>query len=198
MRYRRWMAAVAGAGAYWWASAAAFAAPETYEIDPEHFSIGFMVSHLGYQNQLGMFLEGEGTFTYDAEAAAVSDLRVEIEADSVFTNHKKRDRHLRSPDFLNAREFPKIIFTGTSVEKTSETTGLVRGELQLLGQTRPVTLEVTLNQASVYPIDHKKETLGISARTSFRRSEFGMSYAVDNGLVGDEVILMLEFEANKR
>ena len=197
MRRPRWSAAVA-LGAYGLAISSAVAAPEAYEIDPEHFSIGFMASHLGFQNQLGMFLEGEGSFTYDAEAATVSDLRVEIVSDSVFTNHKRRDRHLRSPDFLNAKEFPRIIFTGTSVEKTSETTGVVHGELELLGQTRPVTLEVTLNKAGVYPITHQKETLGISARTSFRRSEFGMAYAVDNGLVGDEVTLMLEFEAIKQ
>ncbi len=197
MKRLLWLAA-AGAGAYSLAAGAALAAPETYDIDPEHFSIGFMTGHLGFDNVLGMFLEAEGSFTFDAEAAAVTDLRVEIEADSVFTNHKKRDKHLRSPDFLNAREFPKIIFTGTSVEKTSETTGLMHGELELTGQKRPVTLEVTLNKAGAYPITHKKDTLGISARTSFLRSEFSMAYGVDNGLVGDEVILMLEFEANKR
>ena len=188
----------AAVGAWGLVTASAWAAPEEYEIDPEHFSIGFLVSHLGFQNQLGMFLEGEGSFKYDADAAAVTDLRVEIEADSVFTNHKARDRHLRSPDFLNAREFPKIIFTGTEVEKTGDTTGIVRGELELLGQTRPVTLEVTLNKAEVYPFGHERDTLGISARTTFRRSEFGMAYAVDNGLVGDEVELMLEFEALKQ
>ncbi len=185
-------------GGFGLVTTSAWAAPESYRIDPEHFSIGFMVDHLGFQNQLGMFLEGEGSFTYDADAAAVSDLRVEIEADSVFTNHKRRDRHLRSPDFLNSKEFPKIIFTGTEVEKTSDTTGLVHGELELLGQTRPVTLEVTLNRAAVYPFGHEQETLGISARTSFLRSAFGMAYAVDNGLVGDEVELILEFEAIKQ
>ena len=197
MRRSMWLA-VAGAGAYGMAATAALAAPEVYEIDPEHFSIGFMASHLGYENVIGMFLEGEGSFTFDAEAGTVTDLRIEIDAGSVFTNHKKRDKHLRSPDFLNAREFRKIIFTGASVEKTSETTGLVHGELELTGQKRPVTLEITLNKAAVYPFGHEKETLGISARTTFNRSEFSMTYGVDNGLVGDEVILMLEFEALKQ
>ena len=82
--------------------------------------------------------------------------------------------------------------------KTSETTGLVHGELEVIGQKRPVTLEITLNKAAVYPFGHKKETLGISARTTFNRSDFSMAYGVDNGLVGDEVILMLEFEALKQ
>lgn len=170
------------------------AAPEKYTIDPEHFSVGFLVKHVGYENVLGMFLEAKGSFTYDAEAEALSDIRVEIAADSVFTNHKKRDRHLRSPDFLNAREFPKIVFTGTRAEKTGENTGSVEGQLELLGTAQPVTLDITLNKAAVYPFGHRKHTLGISARASFKRSAFGMSYSLDD-LVGDEVNLILEFEA---
>ncbi|MFQ5972414.1 MAG: YceI family protein [Alphaproteobacteria bacterium] len=173
------------------------AAPEEYEIDPEHFSIGFMASHLGFQNQLGMFLKGEGSFLYDPEVQEVTDIRIEVEAKSVFTNNKRRDKHLRSPDFLNAKEFPKIIFTGTSAEKISDTTGRIHGELELLGQTRPITLEVRLNQIAVYAFGHKRKTIGISAHTSFRRSAFGMTYGVDD-LVGDEIQMFFEFEALKQ
>ncbi|MHA1564529.1 MAG: YceI family protein [Alphaproteobacteria bacterium] len=170
------------------------AAPAQYVIDPEHFSVGFMVSHIGYANLLGMFLEAEGSFSFDEATASLSDIRIEIDASSVFTNHKKRDKHLRSPDFLNAREFPKIVFTGSRAEKTSETTGIVEGNLELLGQSRPVTLDITLNKAAVYPFGHKKHTLGLSARASFKRSAFGMTYSL-NDLVGDNVDLILEFEA---
>lgn len=171
-----------------------YAAPAEYVIDQEHFSIGFMVSHIGYAKVLGMFLEGEGSFTYDAETASLSDIRIEIDASSVFSNHKKRDKHLRSPDFLNTREFPKIIFTGTRAEKTGENTGIVEGMLEVLGQPRPVTLDITLNKSAIYPFGHKKQTLGISARASFLRSAFGMTYSL-NDLVGDNVDLILEFEA---
>ena len=173
------------------------AAPEEYEIDPEHFSIGFTASHLGFQNQLGMFLEGEGSFHYDPEVQEVSGIRIEVKAKSVFTNSKRRDKHLRSPDFLNAKEFPKIIFTGTRAEKISDTTGRIHGELELVGQTRPITLDVTLNQIDVYAFGHKRKTIGISAETSFSRSAFGMTYGVDD-LVGDEVRMFFEFEALKQ
>ena len=176
------------------AATPAAAEPRTFTIDQEHFSIGFMARHLDLSNVIGMFLEGEGSFTYDADTQTVSDLRVEIVADSVFTNHKRRDRHLRSPDFLNAREFPTIVFTGTAAEALTDNTGTVTGDLELLGQTRPVTLDVTLVNAAVYPFGHEKFTLGISARTAFNRSQFGMSYGVGD-LVGDEIELMLEFEA---
>jgi polyisoprenoid-binding protein YceI len=171
------------------------AAPQAFEIDTEHFSIGFRANHAGYEDVLGMFLKAEGGFTYDAETDAISDLRIVIAADSVFTNHDKRDRHLRGSDFLNAGEFPEIVFTGTRAEKTGENTGLIHGELELLGVTRPVTVEVTLNKAADFPFGHKKYTLGISADTTVKRSEFGMTYAIEGGLVGDSIDLFFEFEA---
>ena len=155
------------------AANAATAAPEAYEIDPDHFSIGFMASHVGYQNQLGMFLEAKGSFTYDAETQTFSNIKIVIDADSVFTNHRRRDRHLRSADFLNAGEFPKIVFTGTRAEPLSDATGRVHGELELLGTRRPVTLEVTLNKAARYPFGHRKFTLGISARTRLPAQRLG-------------------------
>ena len=179
------------------AAAPAQAEPEAYEIDPEHFSVAFMVSHLGFQNQIGLFLDASGSFTFDGASQVVSDVRIEIDADSVFTDHKRRDRHLRSPDFLNAREFPKIVFVGTSAEKLTDTTGRIHGELELLGQKRPITVDIELNQVAVYPFGHKKKTIGMSARASFRRSEFAMTYGTD-ALVGDDVQLMFEFEALKQ
>ena len=172
----------------------AAAEPAQFVIDPEHFSIAFTAQHLNYADVIGMFLEGEGSFTYDADTATVTDLRIEIAADSVFTNHKKRDRHLRSPDFLNAREFPEIVFVGTGAEQLTDNTGTIVGELQLLGQSRPITLDVTLIAAQVYPFGHEKFTLGISARAGFSRSDFGMTYGLGD-LVGDAIELMFEFEA---
>ena len=145
-----------------------------------------------------MFLEGKGDFSYDAETGEVSDLRIVIAADSVFTNHDRRDRHLRGSDFLNAGEFPEIVFTGLRTEKTGEKTGLIHGELELLGVRRPLTVDVTLNKAAEYPFGHRKFTLGLSARTSFRRSAFGMTYAVEGDLVGDTVDMIFEFEALPR
>lgn len=172
----------------------ATAEPRQFEIDPEHFSIAFMAQHLDFADVIGLFLEGEGSFTYDADTDTVSDLRVVIESDSVFTNHRRRDNHLKSPDFLNAREFRQIVFTGTGAERLTDNTGTVTGNLELLGTTRPITLDVTLVGAQVYPFGHEKFTLGISARTDFNRSDFGMTYGLGD-LVGDHIELMFEFEA---
>ena len=75
-------------------------------------SITFFVHHLGFSDVAGMFLEAEGSFRYDEQAQQLEDLRVVINTDSVFTNHERRDGHLRSADFLNVEEFPEMIFEG--------------------------------------------------------------------------------------
>ncbi|WP_253273021.1 YceI family protein [Halomonas sp. PR-M31] len=170
------------------------AEPQTYRIDPEHFSIGFLIDHIGYQKQLGMFLEGEGEFVYDEQAQTLSSARVEIPAASLFTNHEKRDGHVLSDDFLDAEEYPAIVFEATDFNADSDTQGTLTGDLTMLGETHPVTLDVTLNKAEKYPFGHKQYTFGLSARTTLNRSEWGMTYGVDNGMVGDEVELIFEFE----
>ncbi|MGM0982245.1 MAG: YceI family protein [Pseudomonadota bacterium] len=173
----------------------AVAEPRTYEIDPEHFSIGFLTEHVGYADTLGMFLEGRGEFVYDEQTRQLHSGTVEIRTDSVFTNHEERDNHLRSNDFLDADRYSTIVFEVTGFEAHSDSEGTLEGELTLLGETRPVTLDVTLNKADVYPFGHGQHTLGLSARTTIARSEWGMTYGVDNGMVGDEVELILELEA---
>ncbi|MEX2614901.1 MAG: YceI family protein [Alphaproteobacteria bacterium] len=178
----------------------ATAEPRKYVIDPEHLSIGFLVDHAGYGDVLGMFRKGAGEITYDEETRTLSAATVTIDTESVFTNHEKRDEHLRSPDFLNTGEFPEMTFTLTNASATGDNTGTVEGELELLGRKHPVTLEVTLNKAAEYPFGgglfgSKPYALGISARGSFNRSTFGMTYGVEQGWVGDEVELIIEFEA---
>lgn len=186
------------AGALVLGASQARAEPARYEIDPEHFSVGFLVHHIGYADTLGMFLEAEGSFTFDEQSLQLSDVRVTVETESVFTNHKKRDQHLRSSDFLDSDDHPEMTFVGTGSEQTGPRTGRVTGDLTLLGQTRPLTLEVTWNKSEAYPFGHKDHVIGISARGTVKRSDFGMNYAVGNGWVGDEIALIIEFEARRK
>lgn len=171
------------------------AEPRHYTIDPDHFAIQFGINHLGYETVLGFFLDAQGEFQYDAEAGTVPSGKVTVATKSVFTNHDERDHHVRSSDFLSADDFPTIVYQVTGFEKTGDNTGKLMGNLTLRGQTHPVTLDVTLNKAAVYPFGHKSYTLGLSARTTIRRSDWGMTYALDPLLVGDEVDLRFELEA---
>jgi polyisoprenoid-binding protein YceI len=173
----------------------AAAMPRTYQLDPAHTIVAFMVDHLVFSRMLGRFKTVEGSFTYDEATHTLSELRVVVKTASIDTDHADRDAHLRSDDFLNVADYPEMVFTAERGELTGPNRGKVFGELTLLGKTRPLTLEAKLNEAAKYPFGHQKYTLGISARGSFQRSEYGMTYGVESGMVGDQIDLIIEIEA---
>lgn len=176
-------------------STTASAEPATYTIDDEHFSMSFEVMHIGYAPVMGMFREVEGQFEYDEKNRTLNSGSLVFRSKSVFTNHEKRDEHLRGGDFLNSSKFRDITFSIKDFEATGENTGLVTGDLTLLGKTQPVQVDVTLNKSAEYPIGHEEYTLGFTAETTIKRSEWGMTYGLDDALVGDEVKLRFGFEA---
>ena len=173
----------------------AFAEPHRYELDPEHTTVAFTIQHLGYAQTLGLFGTVEGSFTYDMETQELSDVSVTVMSDSLETLNEARDEHVRSGDFLAVQEHPTITFTADGGTPADETSGTVAGEVTILGETRPLTLDVDLVGQGPYPFGHQRFVLGLSARGSLQRSDFGMTYGVDNGLVGDEVSLIIETEA---
>lgn len=178
-------------------SATAWADQARYELDPEHTAIYFTVDHIGYAKTLGIFTGMSGSFMYDVDTQDLSDVSVAIDAGSVNTFHDARDGHVRSDSFLDVSDHPEITFVATEGTPGSDTKGTVTGDLTIIGVTRPVTLDVTLNKSAAYPFGHKREVLGLSMTTTIQRSDFGMTYGVDNGLVGDEVVINIETEAMK-
>lgn len=194
-RFSKSTAFLAGALAVSMMPIAATAEPHRYELDPTHTTIAFMVDHLGYADTLGVFLEFDGGFTYDMETQELSDLKITVQTKSVQSFNEARDNHVRNKDFLDAANHPVMTYTASSGTPADATSGVVNGELTLLGKTLPVSLDVTLNKAAKYPFGHSRFTLGISAQGVVKRSDFGMSYAVENGFVGDEVQVIIETEA---
>ena len=97
------------------------AQPARYEIDPDHLSIGFLVDHVGYSKVLGMFRAARGSYRFDEATGTLTDVRIEVDTASVFSNQRKRDEHLTGPDFLNAAAFPRMVFTAA---KLAPQTGL--------------------------------------------------------------------------
>ena len=184
------------------------AAAERFEIDPDHLSVGFLVSHVGYAGVLGMFREAGGRFSYDEDTGRISDVRIVIRTASVFTNHEERDGHLRGEDFLDVARHPEMVFTAGAAEPApADAPGRparyrVQGELELLGRSRPVTLDLWVNKQARYPLGlggvFPPYVVGVSGRGSFKRSDYGMDYAVENGWVGDEIRLIIEFEARRQ
>jgi polyisoprenoid-binding protein YceI len=169
--------------------------PVRYELDAEHTTVAFLVEHIGYAKTLGQFRGASGDFTFDAESGALSGMRIVVATATVDTHHEARDQHLKSADFLDSGRHPTMTFTASGAEPSGERTFAVAGELTLLGRTQPLILNATLNKIAPYPIGDRAEVIGVSARGLLKRSEFGMTYGVADGLVGDEVEIIIEIEA---
>ena len=171
----------------------AVALAETYAIDPLHSSIYFAINHLGFTTVYGRFDKFSGKITVDW-ATGTGATEVTVDAASVDTNVAKRDDDLRSPDFLNAVEFPTITYKSTALQLNGKA-GTVAGQLTLNGVTRPVTLAVNHLHCGSNPLTHK-DTCGFDATAQLTRSQFGIKYGLPG--IGDEVKLMFGVEAIKQ
>ena len=172
---------------------------EEYIIDKSHFSIGFLVEHVGYARTLGMFRDIDGSYIHDVKNKKINDIKIVINTDSVFTNDEKRDEHLKSPDFLHVDKYPEMVFKATDIKINNDET-IINGNLTLLGITKPLVLTGKINKIGKYPFGGiiKPYVMGISAKGTIKRSDHAMMYAIKDNLVGDEIELIIEFEARRQ
>ncbi len=169
-------------------------AADKYVFDVTHTNVIWKTDHFGYSAPNGQFAKVEGFVNIDKSTPEKSSAEATIDIKSLWTPTEKFTAHLLNPDFFNSEKFATAKFTSTKVEKTSDNTLKVTGDLNLLGVTKPVVLDVIVNKIGKHPYT-QKETAGFSATTTVKRSEFGMSYGIPN--VGDEVEISIELEAVK-
>ncbi|MGM0422735.1 MAG: YceI family protein [Pseudomonadota bacterium] len=172
----------------------AMAESKTYEFDTVHSQIIFFVSHLGFSNSQGEFLEFGGQFSFDPEDVESSNVDVTIDTASIDMDDKKWDDHMKNEDFFHVEKYPHMTFKSTSIEKTGDNTGKLTGDLTLLDVTKPVTLDVTYNKSG--PRGDDEYRAGFSATGTLQRSDFGMNYGLsESGAgIGDEVEIRIEVE----
>lgn len=167
---------------------------DTYKIDTSHSSIMFAAKHFGAAWNYGRFNAFEGSVTYDAANPAATKVDVKIIAKSIDTNNERRDKHLRSPDFFNAAQFPEITFKSSSVKVEGEMMKIT-GELALLGKTK--TVVVTLQKSGEGTGMDGGKLVGFHGEATFKRSDFGMNYGVGNGALSDDVKIVISIETKK-
>jgi len=172
---------------------AASADAATYEVDGVHSSALFKVKHFGASNFYGAFREITGSINYDSAMPEGMGIEVEIAAASVDTRYEQRDNHVKSPDFLNAAEFPTIKFKSTSVSMNDDGTFSVTGNLTLHG----VTKEIQVTAEKVGEAEHPrsgKQLIGFEAKFTVDRTEFDMAFMA--GPLSEEVEFMISLEAS--
>lgn len=169
-----------------------------WTVDQSHSSIGFSVKHMMVSKVKGAF----DSYSAQIEAADLADLSTAnisfaIDAASINTRSEDRDNHLKSADFFDAEQFPKITFQSTSIEKSGDDYK-VTGDLTIKDVTKPVTFDVEFNGKGTNPWG--QAVYGFEAETSINREEFGLTWnaALETGgvLVGKDIKISVELEVN--
>lgn len=169
---------------------------DTYVIDTKgaHASINFAIKHLGYSVLTGRFDTFSGEFTYDPAKPEASTVNVSIDTGSVNSNHAERDKHLRSPDFLNVEKFPKATFVSTKIVVDDKNEFDIVGDLTLNGVTKSITIEVEKVGEGKDPWGGYRA--GFSGETTITLKDFNVK--MDLGPASQTVQLELEVEGIKK
>ncbi len=167
-------------------------------IDPDHTIALFSIRHLMIANVRGHFSKINGAVHFDPSDVTNSTVEVTIDAASICTGIKKRDDHLRSPDFFDVDKFPEIIFKSSKIEITGSNSCKVYGFLTVHGATHPVTLEVEYFGPVKTPFG--ATSIGFAAKTMVNREDYGLVWNVPmeagGVLVGKYAEITLEAEGD--
>lgn len=168
-------------------------AADAFELDPQHSHVLFEIGHLGISKQYGRFRTVSGNFTLGAEDSE-SSVSIEIDAASIDTNVQQRDDHVKSPDFFDVKQYPKITFASTSVKSKGDDTFAITGDLTFHGVTKSITFDMEkLGEGTFDNFGHRA---GFAGSFTIDRADYGVT-AYD-GMVGGEVELMLAVEGMKK
>jgi polyisoprenoid-binding protein YceI len=169
-----------------------------FTVDPAHSSIGFSIRHL-VSHVKGEFKEFEGKINMDEKKPEASKVEFTVKSDSINTNNEKRDNHLKSEDFFDAKKFPTLSFVSKKVASAGKNKMKVTGDLTIHGVTKPATFNVEYNGQMKDPWGNMRA--GYSATSKINRKDFGLTWnkALEAGgmMVGDDVEIALNVEAVK-
>ncbi|RDU36849.1 hypothetical protein DRW41_09085 [Neobacillus piezotolerans] len=170
-----------------------------WAIDPAHSSVDFSVRHMMIANVKGSFQAFDASVEADPNDLTNAEISFAIDAASIDTHNADRDNHLRSADFFDAENNPKITFASTNIVKTDEGEYDVTGDLTIRGVTRPETFSVVYEGSGKDPWGNEK--VGFSGTGSINRADYGLTWnaALETGgvLVGDKIKITFEIQASK-
>jgi polyisoprenoid-binding protein YceI len=166
----------------------------TYALDKAHTQVNWQVNHFGFNDYFGLFGDITGTLNIDPSNPSAAKVDIEIPIGSVATSSTGLTDHLKTPDFFHVAKFPTARFVSTSVT-VDGAKATIKGDLTMLGVTKAVELETAFEGAGTNPFN-KKATIGFHAKTTIKRSDWGMSKYVP--MVGDEVKLRISAAFEKQ
>jgi len=167
-----------------------------YNIDPMHSKVGFEIPHLVISSVEGHFKDFEGKLDLN-DKFDKSSVKATVKIDSIDTGVGKRDDHLKSPDFFDAKKFPTMTFSSSKIEGTPESFKMT-GDLTIKGIIKKVTFDSKYLGSVNDGMGNDK--VAFTATTTIKRADFGLTWnkAIEAGpVVGDTLTISLKIEAAK-
>ena len=169
-----------------------------WAIDAGHTRVGFSITHMVISEVDGDFKKFSGKALLDDKDLTKSSVEFSIEAASINTDNADRDKHLRSPEFLDVEKFPKLTFQSTKITKAGKGYKL-KGNLTIHGVTKEVTLDAQVSEPVANPWG--KQVRGVKINGKVKREDFGLTWnkALDKGgvVLGNDVTINIKLELNK-
>ena len=169
-----------------------------WTIDTAHSEIGFKVRHLVISHVSGKFQNFEAGVLSNGDSFANGSVEFSADVNSITTGNEQRDGHLKSDDFFNAAQFPKLTFRSTVI--TSTASGYrMDGDLTIRDITKPISLNIEFGGIVTDPWGNVKA--GFEATGKINRKDFNLKWdaftEAGGAVVSDEVTLNLHVELQK-
>jgi polyisoprenoid-binding protein YceI len=169
-------------------------------LDPMHSEVQFKVKHLVISTVSGFFKSFEGELDTENDDFSDASISFSLDIDSIDTNQTQRDEHLKSAEFFDAAEYPKITFKSTSFTKSGDDEYKLAGDLTVKGITKPVTLDVEFGGAATDFYGNTKAGFEISGKIN--RKDFGLTWSgvTEAGavVVGEDIKLLINVQFAKQ
>jgi len=167
-----------------------------YELDPVHTRVMFSVSHAGFSNPIGTVAGSTGVLEFDPDDWTTARLEATVPLARLELGDAKWNAAALADNLLDADDHPEARFVSTTVEPRDAEHAKICGDLTLHGVTKPLCMNVTLNQLKRHPLPPFRRTAGFSACATLSRKDFGID--AWKSVIGDEVKLRIEAEAVRR
>lgn len=175
-------------------------AKSVWAIDPTHSEIGFKVKHMMFTNVSGKFSSFEASVENEDDKFETSAISFSADVNSIDTANADRDNHLRSGDFFEVENFPKLTFVSTGITKVDDNQYKINGDFTIRDVTKNITLDAEYSGLMKDPWGNTKAGFSLSGKIN--RKDFGLTWnaALETGgvLVSDEVKLLCEVQVVKK
>src|SRR6056297_2763901 len=144
-----------------------------WKIDKPHTSVNFSINHF-FSSVPGKFTDFGGKIRFYKDNLEGSTATFTVAINSVNTDNAKRDKHLQSKDFFDAKNYPKMTFQSTRFDKRSDEEYLIHGKLTIKDETKNIILPMKITGEMEHPMMEGTLILGVVIDTTIDRTDYGV------------------------